>query len=55
MNRYERELVRAWKTRKAAESNAQKLTAEFAQVGIPQTWVAVQKSNKFWTVVKAGA
>jgi hypothetical protein len=49
MNRFEKEL-RLWKTKKAAQSNAQKLTSEFQQVGTPTDWVVVQKSNGWWTV-----
>jgi hypothetical protein len=44
-----------WKTRKAAESNAKKLTDEFTQSGISTQWVAIQKPNKWWTVKKAVA
>ena len=49
MNRFEKEL-RLWKTKKAAQSNAKKLTSEFQQVGTPTNWVVVQKSNGWWTV-----
>ena len=49
MNRFEKELM-LWKTKKAAQSNAQKLTSEFQQVGTPTDWVVVQKSNGWWTV-----
>lgn len=54
MTRAEKEL-RLYKTRKAAESNAQKLTAEFAQCGIPANWIAIRKNNGWWTIAKAGA
>ena len=50
---FERQDLRLWKTRKAAESNAKKLTAEFTQLGNPTEWVAIQKPNKWWTVEKA--
>jgi hypothetical protein len=52
---YERHDLSVWKTRKAAENNAQKRTAEYTLTGNPTQWVAVQKSNKWWTIQKAGA
>ena len=54
MTAAEKEL-RLYKTRKAAESNAQKLTAEFAQCGISADWVAIRKANGWFTVIKVGA
>ena len=51
-SRTERDL-RLWKTRKAAENNASKITAEFSQIGQPMTWIAVQKPNGWWTIDKA--
>ena len=54
MSTAEREL-RLYKTRKAAESNAQKLTAEFSQCGIPANWIAIRKANGWFTVTKVGA
>jgi hypothetical protein len=47
---FERHDLNLWKTRKAAENNAKKLTAEFTQLGNPTEWVAIQKSNGWWTV-----
>jgi hypothetical protein len=49
---FERHDLRLWKTRKAAESNAKKLNAEFRQDGQRTTWSAVPKSNGWWTVEK---
>jgi hypothetical protein len=44
-----------YKTRAAAIRNAEKLTAEFAQVGLSAQFIATQKPNGFWTVLKVGA
>ena len=52
---YERHDLNLWKTRKAAESNAKKLTDDFAHCGISTQWVAIQKPNKWWTVKKVVA
>ena len=43
---------RIYKTKSAAIRNAEKLTAEFLQVGLAATWTATQKANGFWTLTK---
>jgi hypothetical protein len=55
MSAYERREFRHYKTKKAAESNAQKLTAEFKALGLNGVFVAVDKRNGYWTIAKANA
>jgi hypothetical protein len=43
---------RIYKTKSAAIRNAEKLTAEYLQVGISGTWTATQKTNGYWTLTK---
>ena len=51
---YERHDLSLYKTRKAAENKARKLTAEFSQAEIVETWTATQKTNGYWTITKKG-
>jgi hypothetical protein len=44
--------TRLYKTKSAAIRNAEKLTAEYLQVGIVGTWTATQKPNGYWTLTK---
>ena len=44
--------TRLYKTKSAAIRNAEKLTAEYLQVGISGTWTATQKTNGYWTLTK---
>lgn len=44
--------LRLYKTKSAAIRNAEKLTAEYLQVGIVGTWTATQKTNGYWTLTK---
>jgi hypothetical protein len=44
--------TRLYKTKSAAIRNAEKLTAEYLQVGLSGTWTATQKPNGYWTLTK---
>jgi hypothetical protein len=44
--------ARLYKTKSAAIRNAEKLTAEYLQVGLSGTWTATQKLNGYWTLTK---
>jgi hypothetical protein len=46
---------RLYKTKAAAIKNAEKLNAEYKQLGFSDTWRASQKSNGYWTVTKTEA
>jgi len=46
---------RLYKTQAAAIRNAEKLNAEYKQLGFSDTWRTSQKSNGDWTVTKTEA
>jgi hypothetical protein len=46
---------RLYKTQAAAIRNAEKLNAEYKQLGFSDTWKATQKSNGYWTLTKTEA
>jgi hypothetical protein len=47
--------TRLYKTQAAAIRNAEKLNAEYKQLGFSDTWKATQKSNGYWTLTKTEA
>lgn len=49
---FERDNLRVWATKKAAENNARKITAEFAAVGEARIFLAVKKTNGLFTVAE---
>jgi hypothetical protein len=47
--------TRLYKTQAAAIRNAEKLNAEYKQLGFSDIWKATQKSNGYWTLTKTEA
>jgi hypothetical protein len=46
---------RLYKTEAAAIRNAEKLNAEYKQLGFSDIWKATQKTNGYWTLTKTEA